>query len=49
MMSDAMAEYLTNSYVLLHLRVKALTMPLGEKHFPNAANLAWHRELVFKR
>ena len=48
MVSDAIAEDLSNCYALLHLRGKALTLPFGEKHFPKAANLAWHREQVFK-
>lgn len=49
MVSDAIAEDLSNSYALLHLRGKPLTLPFGEKHFPNASNLAWHRQHVFKR
>ncbi|QCR22339.1 HNH endonuclease [Pontibacter sp. SGAir0037] len=48
LVSDAIAEDLTNAYALLHLRGKTLTLPFGEKHFPSAANLAWHREQVFK-
>ena len=49
MVSDAMAEDLSNSYAILHLKGKPLTLPFGEKHFPNASNLAWHRQHVFKR
>ena len=49
MVSDAIAEDLSNSYALLHLRGKPLTLPFGEKHFPKAENFAWHREQVFKK
>lgn len=49
LVSDVIAEDLSNHYALLHLRGKPLTLPFGEKHFPKADNLAWHREQVFKR
>ncbi|MDO6392253.1 HNH endonuclease [Pontibacter sp. BT731] len=49
LVSYAIAEDLTNDYALLHLRGKPLTLPFGEKHFPNAYNLAWHRDQVFKK
>lgn len=48
LVSDAIAEDLTNAYALLHLKGKALTLPFGAKHYPTASNLAWHREQVFK-
>lgn len=48
LVSNAIAEDLSNSYALLHLRGKPLTLPFGEKHYPNPSNLAWHRQHVFK-
>ncbi|PVY40238.1 putative restriction endonuclease [Pontibacter virosus] len=48
LVSNTIAEDLSNNYALLHLRGKPLTLPFGEKHFPNASNLAWHRQHVFK-
>lgn len=48
LVSDTIAEDLSNNYALLHLSGKPLTLPFGEKHFPNASNLAWHRQHVFK-
>ncbi|WP_299985678.1 HNH endonuclease [uncultured Pontibacter sp.] len=48
LVSDAIAEDLTNAYALLHLKGKPLSLPFGAKHYPNTSNLAWHREHVFK-
>lgn len=49
LVSDTIAENLANTYALRHLQGKPLTLPFGAKHYPNADNLAWHREQVFKR
>lgn len=48
LVSDAIAEDLTNAYALLHLKGKDLALPFGAKHYPTASNLAWHREHIFK-
>ncbi|WP_188499718.1 HNH endonuclease [Pontibacter amylolyticus] len=48
LVSDTIAEDLSNNYALLHLRGKPLTLPFGEKHFPSLSNLSWHRKHVFK-
>mgnify|MGYP005754729517 CR=1 FL=1 len=46
--SETIAEDLTNHYALQHLEGKPLTLPFGAKHYPNPSNLAWHRRHVFK-
>ncbi|RDV16891.1 restriction endonuclease [Pontibacter diazotrophicus] len=48
LVSDAIAEDTTNNYALRHLKRKPLTLPFGAKHYPEAGNLAWHRQHVFK-
>ncbi|GAB3537041.1 HNH endonuclease [Pontibacter brevis] len=48
LVSDAIAEDTENSYALQHLKRKPLTLPFGAKHYPDAGNLAWHRQHVFK-
>lgn len=48
LVSDAISEDTTNNYALQHLKGKPLTLPFGAKHYPDAANLAWHRQHVFK-
>jgi putative restriction endonuclease len=48
LVSKSIAEDLSNNYALQHFHGKNLTLPFGEKHFPNASNLSWHRQHVFK-
>ncbi|MHC2990182.1 restriction endonuclease [Pontibacter sp. HJ8] len=48
LVSDKIAEDLTNSYALQHFKGKRVSLPFGAKHYPSAENLAWHREHVFK-
>lgn len=48
LVSDAIAEDFANNYALQHLKGKPLTLPFGAKHYPNASNLAWHRQHIFK-
>ena len=48
LVSDAIAEDITNNYALQHLKGKPLTLPFGAKHNPSASNLAWHRQHIFK-
>ena len=48
LVSDAIAEDARNNYALQHLKGKPLTLPFGAKHYPDAGNLSWHRQHVFK-
>ncbi|MBB6610081.1 HNH endonuclease [Pontibacter sp. Tf4] len=48
LVSDTLAEDTANNYALHHLKGKPLNLPFGAKHYPASANLAWHRENVFK-
>ncbi|MBD1395959.1 HNH endonuclease [Pontibacter sp. JH31] len=49
LVSDAIAEDLSNNYALQHLNGKSIILPFGTKHYPNGSNIAWHREHVFKQ
>lgn len=46
--SETIAEDLNNYYALQHLEGKSLSLPFGDKHYPNLTNIAWHRQHVFK-
>lgn len=46
--SESIAEDLSNNYALMHLKGRSLALPFGEKHYPNDSNLAWHRQHIFK-
>lgn len=46
--SETIAEDLSNNYALQHLDGQPLSLPFGAKHYPNVSNLAWHRQHVFK-
>jgi len=46
--SQTIAEDESNTYALKNLAGKRLSLPFGSIHYPAVANLAWHREHVFK-
>ncbi|NEM97857.1 HNH endonuclease [Pontibacter burrus] len=48
LVSDTIAEDISNNYALQHLKGRPLSLPFGAKHYPAVANLAWHRDQIFK-